>query len=107
MSHSLVPHLRLPLRVEVHTASLSTVEQDTLDEVAQCVEVVLATEPGTRLDLPQFGTPSYLFAQHPLDLAHAVNSIATWEPRGSTTLTTEAIDQLTLRLQAVVQVREH
>ena len=59
--------------------SFLTVHQDTLEEVAQCVSMIVGTTPGDRTVVPGFGIP-----QQPFDGPNAgqiENAITTWEPR--------------------------
>lgn len=60
--------------------SLETLEQDTQDEVSQCVEVLLSTVEGQRLELPGYGIPDPTFS--PVISVHEMDArIAEWEPR--------------------------
>lgn len=42
---------------------IATVEQDSLEQIEQCVEVILRTPVGSRIDAPGFGRPDELFEQ--------------------------------------------
>jgi phage baseplate assembly protein W len=74
-----VPHFALPFRYEGR--SVAVVEQDTVDDVAVCVESVLRTRPGDRDELPAFGAADPTFTQTPLDTEALVAQIEAWEPR--------------------------
>ncbi|MCK9250017.1 MAG: hypothetical protein M0P31_13720 [Solirubrobacteraceae bacterium] len=56
-----VPHLAFPVRLA--GGQLATVEQDTIDEIAQGVYWLASTEPGTVDDLPDAGVPSPVFVR--------------------------------------------
>lgn len=58
-----------------------TVEQDSLDEIAQCVEVALRYPVGFRHDLPEFGTPDQTFRMNGADPDAIRRAVARWEPR--------------------------
>lgn len=73
-----IPHLALPF--ELTTTGAPVVEQGTVEEVAQCVAVLLATEVGERGAVPTYGAPDVLFAQQ-IDTGAISHAIATWEPR--------------------------
>jgi phage baseplate assembly protein W len=75
-----VPHLDIPLRFD-GTGHLAVVEQDTVDDIAACVEAVLRTRPGERSELPNFGTSAILFTELPVDRETLVAQIKQWEPR--------------------------
>ncbi len=53
-----LPHFSLPFRLQ--GASFAVSEQDTIDEIADCVELILRTEQGQRATLPAFGRPEML-----------------------------------------------
>jgi phage baseplate assembly protein W len=48
-----VTHFRYPFHVT--GASVDTLEQDSFDEVAQSVQVILTTAKGERIEVPTFG----------------------------------------------------
>lgn len=73
-------HLALPLRV-LSTGHLATVEQDSVDDVLQCVRVVLGTPQGTRDELPEFGLPDLTFSEGGADVAVIEETLSEWEPR--------------------------
>jgi phage baseplate assembly protein W len=66
-----VPHLRWPFRLtegadlpgQVPHAPLALVEQDTLDDVRQCVHLLLRTPPGARPLAPEVGVPDPTFTR--------------------------------------------
>ena len=68
------PHFALPFRFDVGgggRAVAAVTEQDSLAEIADCVELVLRFEQGDRRTLPGYGRPRTLaFATDP-DLARA------------------------------------
>ena len=55
-----VPHLAWPLRLAA-SGSLAIVEQDTIDDVRQCVHVLLNTPLGARLLAPEVGVEDPTF----------------------------------------------
>lgn len=56
-----VPHFDAPLRLS--GSSFAAVEQNSKEEIADCVEAVLRTEAGSRIDAPEFGRPDETFEQ--------------------------------------------
>jgi phage baseplate assembly protein W len=75
-----VPRLAFPI-VQGTNGHLRTVPQDSIDEVAQCVEILLRTEIGARDELPAFGTTDLTFEQMPLDVEPIAAQVEHWEPR--------------------------
>lgn len=74
-----VPHLSFPFRIGRDGAA-AVVEQDTLDEIAQSVQVLMMTRQGERLEVPDYGIADLVF-QDDLDLDSVSAAIEEWEPR--------------------------
>lgn len=77
-----IPHLSLPFRLQ--DGSFATSEQGTADEIADCVQVLVSTVTGQRIEVPTYGIPSPVFAQEapqvsPILLA----TVQKWEPRAN------------------------
>lgn len=64
-----VPHLDLPFRWERYGGDLraAEVEQNTVDEIAVCVEAILRTPYEWRDERADFGRPDQLFEMNPDD----------------------------------------
>ena len=97
--------LALPLKVDGR-GRFGTVEVGSIADVAQCVAVVLATPVGSRVEIPEFGSPRPEFTGP--DLAGMVAAVDEWEPRAS--LTVEALGNLpdgesVVRIKAFVAPR--
>jgi hypothetical protein len=77
-----VPHFDLPFRFQAdgHPA---VAEQDTLEDITNCVLAILLTKVGQREDLPDFGVEDLAFDLQPLPLHNLVNDIVAQEPRAS------------------------
>lgn len=73
-----VPHFSVPFRVD-GTGRFVTVEQDTPEEIAQCVAVIIGTPEGSRVEVPDFGCPRAEFVGP--DPAGIVAAVEDWEPR--------------------------
>lgn len=78
MSHPIVPHFAFPFRVRGSHAQ--TVEQDTLEDLSMCVEVLVATERGSRLELPAYGIDQ-LPLRTRINHNALLGAISEWEPR--------------------------
>jgi len=82
----------------------AVVEQDTLDEIADCVLAVLLCPLGFRVELPTFGFQDPTFTTGPVD---AKTPAELWEPR-ATVLVREhqdVFDELVRRATTTVRVR--
>lgn len=75
-----IPHFSLPFRRDLNGRAV-VVEQDSDEEIVDCVEVLLSTEKGSREEIPEYGIPDQVFRQNGADLAQIGASIDRWEPR--------------------------
>lgn len=73
-----VPHFALPFRLDP-TGRFATVEQDSPEELAQCVAVCLTTPQGSRVEVPDYGSPRTDFHVPPPE--SIVDAVHEWEPR--------------------------
>lgn len=74
-----IPHFAYPLRYVNGSAVVN--EQDSLDDIADCVYAICTTHPGDRVELPDFGITDPAFQQVPIDAAALQQQIEEWEPR--------------------------
>ena len=58
-----VPQFAVPFRIDPATGAPAEVEQDSVEEIEQCVEAVLRTIVGTRIDDLDFGIPDESFRE--------------------------------------------
>jgi phage baseplate assembly protein W len=79
---SFVPHFDLPFRF-LSTGHAATVDQDTLDDVSNCVEAIMRTLQGERNDNPSFGIPDPTFQLQPIDVGLIIEAVLQQEPRAS------------------------
>lgn len=85
-----VPHLAFPMVLASDGKSFGVEEQDTSQEIVDCVEVILHTPQGRHPSLPDFGRPDLTFRQigpDGLPLADVERMVETYEPRVDTLLT--------------------
>ena len=89
----MIPHLTFPFRVDT-SGSVDVLDQDSDEEIAQCVRVLLSTTMGERIELPDFGVASPVFttmsSHDDADMAAAVGK---WEPRATALVHSEVIDE--------------
>lgn len=104
MTHSVVPHLRIPLSVG-RSGGFETFEQDTPDEVTQCVAVLLSTIEGQRIELPTYGIPDPMF-RVTMPIHEIESRITEWEPRAATLIEEQPtlIEELARTVGVVVEV---
>lgn len=100
-----IPHLAIPLQLS-GTGGFAVVEQDGLDEIAQSIAVCVATPVGSRIEVPDYGTPRAEFVgPSPADITAA---LAEWEPRADLDVTVVAgLGQIGELTAVTVAVRRH
>lgn len=100
------PHFALPLRF--NRGSTVCNEQDTIEDIADCVEAILRTGPGDLGENPDFGTPPLIFQQRPLNLDDVINRVELWEPRARVVMEEAPIklDEALARVRATVKLEE-
>lgn len=76
-----VPHFAIPLRRVGATGTLAEVEQDSEADVDACIEGIMRTPVGWRVDLPEFGTPDPAHEQGGPNLQEVEDAVALWEDR--------------------------
>src|SRR5436189_2186184 len=105
-----VKHFNFPFQFDSKTGHAQEVEQDTVDDVAVCIELAFLVEPGYRLETPTFGVPSQVFEFEPLNLEAMVRAASLWENRADIVMSqvVDAADSthLTDRVVAVLSLRE-
>lgn len=74
-----VPHFDMPF--SYHGAKPAVVEQDSPEDVMNCVEAIVRTTIGDRAELPGFGIEDMAFLVQPLPLTFMLEAISTYEPR--------------------------
>lgn len=93
------PHFRVPFAFQ--GGSAICVEQDGVDDVAQCVAAVLLTPKGYRLEIPGFGIEDLALVENEVSLETIESVIETWEPRAVYTLTRVQVEDI---LSSVIQI---
>lgn len=86
MSDIVTPKLAVPFRLTNDGKRAQVIEQDSLEEVTQCVEAILKTPIGSRLENPDFGISDQTFQEGGADLDDLALSIIQWEPRADVVL---------------------
>lgn len=74
-----VPKIRMPFTVTADGIGL--IEQDTIDEIGQCVYAVLATPLGSRAVDPEFGLNDQAHVKNGARLEDLTDAIEASEPR--------------------------
>jgi hypothetical protein len=100
-----VPHFSLPFRFA--NPQVATSEQDSLDEIADCVLAILVCPAGFRVELPAFGLPDPTFSM-PVPSTDAIRTaVETWEPRAAVVLDAypDLLDVLQSHVEVYVQAR--
>lgn len=75
-----LPHLPNVLTLDSFGQFITT-DQDSFEEIANCVEVIVGTDLGQRTALPSFGVEDLAFAGQDAAKARVRQAIGDWEPR--------------------------
>lgn len=86
-----VPHLAWPLRLG-QDGHLAVVEQDTRQDVVQCVRVLLNTPVGYRLLSPEVGVDDPTFSIG-IDAAAVEQTLRRDEPRADVAVSADEVDE--------------
>lgn len=77
----MIPHFDFPFRfVSGHAA---VADQDSTEDVTNCVEAIMLTPVGSRIEMPDFGIPDPTFQLQPLDFSTIIEAVLENEPRAS------------------------
>lgn len=101
------PHLQLPFRFGGINGGAFVNEQDSSEDILQCIETLIAYPIGSHRNVPGFGIPDLLFKSvnaAALNPDALKNAILQWEERarqdvhGAPFLTDELLQQLVNRI---------
>jgi phage baseplate assembly protein W len=100
-----LPHFDLPFRFGGPQAAV--VEQDSVEEIAECCLAILLCPLGYRVELPEFGIEDPAFSSPAVDVGAIRRAVETWEPRAELLLSEypDALDELIAHVQVQVTVR--
>ena len=101
------PHFAIPFKIGIvghGTPTALVTEQDSSEEIMDCVEVILRYEQGYRIEKPTFGVPDQTFAEPGPDPIRMNEAISQWEPRAETVITAkpDEFDVLISRIKVEV-----
>lgn len=104
MADIIIPHLALPLKMRFDNVGFAVNEQDSLEDIVDCVETILRFPSGFRIDVPEFGTPDQAFHARGASGIEIKTAILEWEPRADILVDAEqdAMDELISRVQVSV-----
>jgi phage baseplate assembly protein W len=99
-----IPHFDMPFRLSPdHPAE---VEQDSIEDVTNCVECIVRTTLGSRPELPDFGIEDLTFDTQPLPTADQMVAVAQQEPRVATAWEQEPDPADSLVANVIIKVAE-
>jgi phage baseplate assembly protein W len=90
-----IPHFTLPFQWARDVRGglrVSTVEQESIAEVASCCECIVRTVQGERTSMPEFGRPELEFASPQFSQAAVASALVAFEPRVEAMVSAEADD---------------
>ncbi len=106
MADIITPKLKVPFCISGSAAEV--VEQDELDELAQCVEAIVRCPLGYREDEPEFGMDDQAFLENGIDSEELRSVIERWEPRADLLVESELQDLMnTVTINVTTTEPEH
>lgn len=94
------PHLAFPL--EFRNDRVVVTEQDSQDEIVDCVEALLSIPLGSLVHQPDLGLADPTFRQNGVDLSEIEGTVAQWEPRADVDAIRTAIQDSEDKIQVNV-----
>ena len=99
-----VPHFSLPLRIIDGRAQVN--EQDSFDDIRDCVEAVVRCPLGYRPEAPTFGVRDQTFVEGAPDARVVEEAGARWEPRALTDAEAAVVDAVVARITVGIEAGE-
>jgi hypothetical protein len=87
-----VPHLSLPVRIS--GGAFAWHQQDTVEELATNVGVIVSFPVGSRLEDPEFGIDDPEFREIPANWDDVQDAVAAYEPRAEMQIEQDPVDPL-------------
>lgn len=88
------PHFKFPFQLSADGRRPKETEQDSDDEILDCVQVLLMTLPSQRIDIPEYGMPEQAFLEGGADSSQIMSTIKRWEPRVNLVLSVDEVIDL-------------
>lgn len=74
-----IPHLAFPMRMAGRNVAVN--EQDSYEEVRDCVNLIIRTDLGARITMPEMGTVDPTFNDFRVIAGQIEDTVAQFEPR--------------------------
>lgn len=78
----MISRLAWPLKL-ASNGQLATVEQDSDEDIRQCISAIVRHRVGDRVDVPEMGVPDFTHGEQPLEIDGVAAVIDRHEPRAS------------------------
>ena len=89
----MVPHFAFPFRIDASGAA-AVVDQDSAEDITQCVKVLFSTTVGERIEVPTYGIPMQAFATVASeDTSALAAAVKKWEPRATARISSNVVDE--------------
>lgn len=99
MAKATTPHFAVPFRMDGSRGSVVT-EQDSEEEILDCIEVILRYPQGHRPEKPEFGIPDLTFMEH-ADERLIQEALDEWEPRIEMSVGQSIVDKIDVLIQTI------
>lgn len=95
------PHFKFPFQFTPAGDRIQYAEQDSDDEIIDCIEVLLSTSIGERIELPDYGIADQVFRENGVDTGHIMAQIRKYEERADIQLEPDVIKDLVQKVTVV------
>jgi phage baseplate assembly protein W len=96
----MTPHFALPFRINGEKGSVNC-EQDSEEEILNCVETILRFPVGHRPERLEFGIPDLTFSENVADKRRIQSALNRWEPRLEMFVSEAEIDKIDELIQRI------
>lgn len=105
MSNPDTPQIAYPFEI-LSSGKVREIEQDSIDEIAMSVEMILRYPLGYREELPEFGAPDLTFTTAADTSQILADHVTRWEPRAPIFIEERPADWERMYRKFVVRVGE-
>lgn len=88
-----IPHFGIPFFIDPDRGA-HVEEQDSEEEILDCVETILRYQKNQRPESPDFGIPDVTFSEPLVNVGPIQSALIHWEPRIETKVNSPTVDNL-------------
>lgn len=101
---AVTPHLAVPLRYAGGRIVVN--EQDSYEDIRDCVRTIVSFPTGSRIEMPDFGIPDQAFLERGGDPPAVRAAVERWEPRAQAAVEADNADLFVLISRLNLELKE-